>query len=263
MKSPKILLLDIETSPIISYVWDLYNQNVGLNQIKQDSFIIAWAAKWFEKDKIYYMDQRNAKNIEDESKILKPIWELMNEADVILGQNSDKFDLKRLNTRFLVHGFKTPSGYKKLDTYKMVKRLFGFTSNSLEHLAKTLKLKHQKSKHGKFHGFELWKECLGGNLEAWREMEKYNKQDVLVLEDLYNRIRSWDNTFNPNLYHDATQNMCTCGSTEFRKNGFSYTSKGKFQRYECVKCGRETRDSKDLFSKEKKASIQVSSTGKS
>lgn len=251
-QGPKVLFLDIETSPMLAYVWSLWgDQNIGINQIQKDWFILSWAAKWLGESKVMYMDQRQALNPEDDGKILKHMWKLLDEADIIVTQNGKKFDAKKLNARFILNGYKPPSSYKHIDTYVIAKKHFGFSSNKLEYLSKNLGLKHKKLTERKFSGFELWKECLSGNLKAWKEMEKYNKLDVLALEELYNKLLPWDKGINYNLYSDSLEPVCTCGSKSFKKNGYSYTASGKHQRYYCKVCGSETRDKKNLLSIEK------------
>lgn len=254
-KGIKILLFDIETAPIIAYVWSIWEQNVGLNQIKADWHILSWAAKWFGEKKILYKDQRSIKNIEDDKKLLGQIWKLLDEADVVVTQNGKKFDVKKLNARFIYHGFKPPSPFKHIDTLVLAKKHFGFTSNKLEYLANTLKTKTKKLSRREFDGFDLWKECLAGNKKAWREMEKYNKADVLALEQVYEKLIPWDSSINFNVFHDGQEHICTCGSTHFHRRGFAYTDVGKFQILRCVQCGKSTRESKNLFSKEKRASL--------
>lgn len=257
--SPKILIFDIETAPILGYVWSLWENNVALNQIKADWFVLSWSAKWLHEgpNKVMYMDQRNAKNVEDDKEILKKIWHLLDEADIVITQNGKNFDQKKLNARFILNGFHPPSSYKHIDTFLIAKRHFGFTSNKLEYMSDKLCTKYKKSKHTKFSGFEMWRECLAGNIEAWKEMERYNKQDVLSLEELYYKLIPWDNSINYNLYSDENKNVCKCGSEDFIRNGFYYTNLGKYQRYKCKKCGSETRDRTNLLSKEKKDSLRV------
>ena len=253
---PKILLIDIETAPILSYVWGLFDQTVGLSQIKSDWHILSWSEKWLgdSPSKIIYKDQRNAKNVEDDSEMLKGIWNLLDEADVVVGQNVKKFDIKKLNARFVLNGFKPPSSFKIIDTYQIAKAKFGFTSNKLEYMTELLCKKYKKSKNS---GFSLWTGCLAGDLKSWREMEYYNKMDVLSLEELYIKIRPWDSSFNPNLYTDNIELTCNCGSTKYAKNGFAYTSVGKFQRHSCSSCGAEVKSRENLFSLEKRKSLKV------
>lgn len=253
----KVLVFDIETAPIMGYVWSIWEQNVALNQIKQDWYVLSWSAKWLgdPPSKVMYEDQRDAKNIEDDSQLLKGIWKLLDEADVVITQNGKAFDQKKLNARFILNGMKPPSSYKHIDTKQIASRHFGFTSNKLEYLTDKLCKKYKKSKHKKFSGFELWRQCLAGNLDAWKEMEKYNKYDVLSLEELYSKLAPWDNSINFNLYRDGTENSCSCGSKTYLKNGFYYTSVGKYQRYVCKDCGAEIHDPQNLLSKEKKKSL--------
>lgn len=243
---PKILVLDIETAPILAYVWKLWDENVGLNQIKSDWHVLSWAAKWVGESKVMYADQRNAKDRENDKAILKQLWELMNEADVVVSQNGKKFDSKKLNARFIIHGFKPPAPYKHIDTLELAKRHFGFTSNRLEYMSSKLCTKYKKLVGHKFPGFELWKECLAGNLEAWKEMERYNKHDVLSTEELYSKLAPWGHSvsFKPIIGEDK----CNCGSKRLEKRGFSYTTVGKFQRYQCLECGNWSKSGKNLRS---------------
>lgn len=258
-KGPKVLLFDIETAPILSYVWSLWDQNISLNQIHSDWYVLSWSAKWLgAPDKsIMYMDQRKAKNIEDDSRILRGLWKLLDEADVVITQNGVSFDQKKLNARFIINGFKPPSSFRHIDTKQIAKKKFGFTSNKLEYLTNKLCKKYKKLKHAKFAGFELWTECLAGNVKAWKEMELYNKHDVLSLEELYTKLSPWDNRVDFNVYSDSTVHTCKCGSKSFVKNGFFFTTIAKYQRYKCTSCGSEARDRRNLLSKEKKASLKA------
>lgn len=259
MSKPKVLLLDIETAPLTAYVWGLFDQNVGLNQIVSDSYVLSWSAKWLDDSpkNIMYMDQRNSKDIENDKKLITAIWKLLDEADIIITQNGRRFDAKRLNARFIMHGLQPPSSYKHIDTYLIARKHFGFTSNKLEYMTDKLCVKYKKLKHAKFSGFSLWKECLAGNKEAWTEMEKYNKYDVLSLEELYHKLSPWDNTVNFALYSEDENHVCKCGSHEFKKQGYAYTSVGKYQRYKCKDCGHESRGRTNLLSPEKKKSLKV------
>lgn len=254
---PKVLVYDIETAPIMAYVWGLWDNNVALNQIESDWYVLSWSAKWLgdPPDKVMYMDQRNERDIENDKKILKKIWKLLDEADIVITQNGKKFDQKKLNARFIIHGFQPPSSYKHIDTCQIARKHFGFTSNKLEYMTDKLCVKYKKLKHAKYSGFTLWRECLKGNLDAWNEMEEYNKYDVLSLEELYQKLSPWDNGVNFDLYSNEDVPRCNCGSLEFTKNGFSYTNTGKFQRYTCKKCGSERRSSVNELTKEKKVAI--------
>jgi DNA polymerase III epsilon subunit-like protein len=252
----KVLIFDIETAPITAFVWGLWENNVGLNQIAKDWHVMSWAAKWLGSDELFYEDQRKAKIIEDDHDMLRGIWKLLDEADVVITQNGKAFDRKKLNARFIINGFLPPSSYRHIDTKVLAKKHFGFTSASLEYMAGKLCVKYKKLKHAKFAGFELWKECLAGNHDAWNEMERYNKHDVLVLEELYKKLQPWERTINFNVFSDDLDRICNCGSTEFKRNGYVFTETGKYQRFFCKSCRSETRGTTNLLSKEKRKSLQ-------
>lgn len=238
---PKILFVDIETAPIVADVWKLWDNNVSLNQIIKDWSILAWGAKWRGQKKIHYMDTGNQKDHRDDSKILTPLWELFDSAEIIVGQNSRKFDVKKINARFIINKIKDcrpPSDYRQQDTMVMAKKVFGFTSFKLEYMSKVLGLDIQKMVKREFAGHELWAECLKGNKKAWAEMRKYNPIDLLATEELYEKILAWDNSINFNTYHKMYDNVCGCGSMDFTKYGFRHKNGGKYQRYICVGCGK-------------------------
>jgi hypothetical protein len=193
---PKVLVLDIETAPMLGHIWSLYDQNIPLNMLVRDWFVLSWTAKWLHEDKVMYKDQRGKKGtaLENDKALLTPLWKLMDEADIILGQNSTAFDLKKLNAKFLENGMGVPSEYKKLDTYQLAKKHFAFTSNKLEYMSKKFNKKYKKQDHEEFSGFKLWDECLKGNLRAWKSMERYNNFDVLATEELFVNLAQFDRT---------------------------------------------------------------------
>lgn len=255
---PRILILDIETSPLVTYTWGTFDQNIALNQIKSDWHLLSFAAKWLDDppNKIMYADQSKVKDVQNDKELLKKLWVLLDQCDIVLGQNVKRFDVKKINARFLMHGMTPPSSYRIIDTLTIAKKNFALTSNKLEFLSK-LNKKYQKLSHAKFAGFKLWSECLNGNKEAWKEMKKYNCYDVLATEEIYKRLAPWDNTINFDVYNtDDLNHTCSCGSQEFKLNGLAYTSTGQYQRYVCKKCGKESRGKTNLLSKEKKQSLR-------
>lgn len=255
-KGPRILLYDIETAPLKAHLWSMWQQGVGLNQIETDWHLLSFCAKWLGEDEIYYYDQRNALNIEDDSELLSKLWDLLNEADIVIGQNSKKFDTKKVNARFILNGFPKPSTFRQVDTLEIAKQEFGFTSNKLEYMTDKLCTEHKKSKHKKFHGHELWSECLKGNMEAWDEMESYNRDDVLSLEELYNILSSWSTKLpNFDIYVDELLDMSV-----WEKDGFHYTNFGKYQKYRNKKTGQQKRSRVNLLTKEQRENILVNIT---
>lgn len=249
--TPKILFFDIETAPLKAHLWSMWQQGVGLNQIESDWYMLSFCCKWAHSDEVFYYDQRNAVDIEDDYDLVLKLWGFLNEADVVVGQNSKKFDTKKANSRFILNGLPKPSTYRQIDTLLIAKQQFGFTSNRLEYMTDKLCTNFKKSKHKKFHGHDLWSECLKGNIEAWKEMEDYNRLDVLSLEELYNILSSWDNTLpNFDVYVDEILDM-----KEWEEVGFHYTNLGKYKKYRNKKTGVQRRSRVNLLTKEKRDSL--------
>jgi len=173
---PKILLLDIETSPLRSYTWGLWQQDVSLKQLISDFFIISWSAKYLNETTV--LSERctgEEAKCENDKRIVKKLWALLDECEIVIAHNGDKFDIPKINARFVVHGLNPPSSYKQIDTLKIAKGNFGFSSNKLQHLATSFGIE------GKYDtDFDLWKRCLEGDETSLEYMEKYNRQDVLI-----------------------------------------------------------------------------------
>lgn len=231
----KILILDIETAPNIAYVWGAWKQNIGQNQWKDKGHIMSFAAKWLGDDEILYVENRKS----NDKPIVKKLVALLDKADIVVAHNGDKFDLPVILGRALVHSISPPSPYHTIDTCRIARRRFRFTTNSLANLAEELGLPDQKGKHKKFPGFELWLECLRGNDEAWQEMKDYNIEDVRVLEELYLKMRPYiDN--HPNVVHNGDGDIACpkCGSKNIQFRGYYYTKMGLcYRRFVCKDCG--------------------------
>ena len=173
-------MLDIETSPMSAYVWGLFDQNIGLNQMIDTSKVLCYTAKWYDDKEIYFDSIHKSRH----KTMLKGIHDLLDMADAVITYNGNKFDLPVLNKEFLLHGFNPPSPYKQIDLLRTVRSNFRFPSNKLDYVAQRLGL-GKKQEH---EGHELWVKCMNGDKDAWKRMEKYNIQDVVLLENLYNSL---------------------------------------------------------------------------
>lgn len=257
----KILLLDIETAPMMADVWKMWDENIGLNQIVQDWYILSWSAKWLDGGRMFYADQRAAASIENDRDILEQLWYLLDQADIVVAHNGDRFDIPKINARFVKAGLPPPSPYRQIDTLKIAKSRFKFTSNRLAYLGEFLGVETKKITHTKYPGHQLWIEVRKGNLSAWEEMKRYNKADVLALEGVYLKLRAWDKR-HPNLAVDhAEDGVCPiCGvAHSLEKRGYTYTNGGKYQRYHCTNesCGAWSRGKTNLLDKEERKALTV------
>jgi hypothetical protein len=247
MRRKKILILDIEMKPILANVWRIFDENIGINQIQSDKSILSWAAKWIDQPKIYYRDLRKEKNIDDDSPILQDLWELMDEAETLVGHNLNKFDRKNIQTRFLKHGMRPTNKTELHDTLSMAKSQFSFTSNKLEYIASFLGV-GEKSHHKKFQGFELWRECMNGNPKAWAEMKRYNQNDVVITEAVYKKLLPYCKLPTAFIELEEDENpVCSCGSDRLHSNGYRVASGIKYKRLRCLDCGANYRLKQNLI----------------
>ena len=179
----KILLLDIETTPLQVYTWGLWDQNIGINQIIKATEMMCFGAKWLGEKKVTF------KSVHHDGKqaMLEELHKMMDEADVLVGWNSAAFDHKHINREFVENGFAPPSATKDLDLMSVVKSNFQFPSNKLDYVSQKLGV-GAKVKHS---GFELWIGCMGDDKKSWVEMKKYQIQDVELLDKLYDILLPW------------------------------------------------------------------------
>jgi hypothetical protein len=232
----KLLLLDIETAPNLVHVWGLWQQNVGTNQIIASGYVLCWAAKWYGDDEVLF----DSVHVSKPKKMLKRIHELIDQADAVVHYNGKSFDMPTLNKEFITHEMLPPSPYKQVDLCKVAKAEFRFPSNKLEYIAKTLGL-GEKTKH---EGHELWIKCMAGDGAAWERMEQYNRNDVVLLEAVYDRMRPWIRIHpNHGLYDEPGIPVCpSCGVSNMQRRGYARTLANKYVRFQCKNCGTWCRE---------------------
>lgn len=261
-EGPAVYFIDIETAPGEYYAFDPRVDYLRKDQQIKDFTILSWAAKKMGSEEVIFRSTKDEKHPRDDKKIMEEMWAILDGADIVIGQNSDRFDIPKIYARMMFQRVKDrhpPSSFKRVDTKKIAKKYFGFTYNSLEHLCDYLDVKYKKLKHDKFPGMSLQVECLKGNAEAWKEMERYNVRDVLALEECWKEMRAWDSAVNTNLYYGSKKCVCRvpgCGGS-LQSHGYHFTAAGKFNRYRCGNCGAEARGRDNLLSKIKKAGLKL------
>jgi hypothetical protein len=232
----KIVLLDIETAPNLSYTWGKWDQNVIA--FEREWYMLTYAWKYLDdphvtvKGLIDYPEYDD--DPENDGPLIRDLWHVYDDADIVIAHNGDAFDIKKSNARFVVHNLPPPSGFKTVDTLKAAKKTFKFESNKLDDLGQHLEL-GQKLQHG---GFGTWLGCMRKDPESWALMKEYNVQDVLLLEKVYTKLKPWmPNHPNLNLYTAEKDNCPTCSSSNVEKRGFAYAKTRAYQRWHCKGCG--------------------------
>lgn len=229
---PRILVLDIETSPSLVYVWGLFKQNIAINQIVEPTRVICFAAKWVGEDQLIIAGENELTHRE----VIQRAFELLDQADAVITFNGDNFDIPHLNREFMEYGLGRPAPFQSIDLYKVVKKHHRFLSNKLAWITNRLELSG-KMEH---EGFSLWRRCLEGDPLAWAIMLAYNGQDVVTTEELYRELLVWiDNHPNMNLFRPPSDiPVCPkCEQDALQKRGTRKTKVSVFQRYQCQACG--------------------------
>jgi RNase P subunit RPR2 len=238
-------------------VWGRFKQFVTLDQTISEWFMLSWSAKWLNNPNMMsdVLTPEEALR-EDDLRITKSMWHLFNEADIVIAHNGQRFDTPRLNSRFLINGLMPPTPYRQIDTLKVARENFGFSSNKLDALAGYLGIKHKS-----YTDFNLWKRCLAGEQEALDHMQAYNIKDVEILEQVYLKLRPWiKNHPNISLYLENEDETCPhCGSSNLADTGtFSYTNVSKFSNVRCMDCGGLARRRTSDYPKEKRKTLVMS-----
>lgn len=236
-RSAKILLLDIETIPGEYYAYDPDPGFIQPDMQIKDWSVVCWAAKWlFDSEVMGQVVTPKEAIARREGSVLEKAWRLMDDADVIVWHNGSKFDMKKLNTKFLIYGYPPPSVYLGVDTLKTAKETFSFSYNRLDELGKELGI---GTKHKMI--FENWKRCAEGDKEYLDKMLYYCKNDVApLLEDVYLKMLPWmKNHPNLGLYADTDRDVCPrCESRELSWGNKDYpTPMGLWLGFRCNACG--------------------------
>lgn len=233
----KALVYDIEVIGLLGWTWGLYDQNVL--KVVHPSHILTIAYKWLGEKKVHCLALPDYKlykvSPHDDKELAKDFWEVIDEADIVVGHNSNAFDNKIINSMFIRHKLLPPSPYKQVDTLRAAKSVGKFTSNKLDDLGDVLNIGRKKDHEG----FDLWLGCDNGHTTSWKKMIAYNKQDVVLTEKLYLELRPWI-TNHPamNVYEGRPEACPKCGRSKMIK-GMKYTATNTnlYQYYRCKDCG--------------------------
>lgn len=247
--APKILLLDIETSHIEFRGWDVGQQYVRKDQVTKGWYIICWSAKWLFEPKVYSdsvsPSESKARN---DKEVVTSLHKMMTEADIVITQNGDFFDIPKLNWKFMTYGLPPNNQYMSIDTYKKSKQIVAPISRGLDWVAGELGFggKSETSEQD-------WILAEAGDQKSITKLSKYCDNDVYILEEWYLRLRPWMKT-HPNLatymqmYIDLPQHVKQCprclNPVDTKKLGKIWRNPASGKAYTsgfCIHCGSHIR----------------------
>ena len=233
------LSYDIEVSYCTGAFWSQPWQT-SIAKVLSEGQILTIAWQWVGDDKVNVLGQCDDPKykpgvLNDKWLVNKFVTEVMNKADYILGQNSNSFDNKWINSRLFAHGLQPGKPYRTFDTKKISQKTFAFITNKLDDMAKRKKL-GEKLKH---EGIDLWTNVMDGDAKAWKTMKTYNKHDVKLTTALWVEMLPWITL--PKVKHTAKKQCPKCLATNAlqRRGGkFKRADGTLYEKYSCTNCGK-------------------------
>jgi DNA polymerase III epsilon subunit-like protein len=248
-KRLRLLFYDIETAPMLSFHWEPKTDYIPAPMVESDDrFVLCWSAKWSDGEQVQAgrLTQKETRG-QDDARIVTSLADLMREADYVVAHNGNRFDYKRVNARLLVDRLTPLGSVQMIDTLSIARTSFDLPYNSLNYLAEKLGFGKKLAT-----SFELWRRAFYGDVSALKEMEAYNRQDVILLEHVFHAIAPYAKTL-PRLV-DATewrQELCPyCGSRERVKSKVPHRTKvNTYPKFTCTGCQRQYRGWQAIGSK--------------
>lgn len=226
--SVKTLLWDIETGPYEAYVWGMWQQNIHADNITRDSQILSISWKYLDEKKVHGVVVGEGRT---ERYVIESFLYAAEGADLLVHFNGDKFDLKRLTARMMVHQLPPLHKVNTVDPLKEIKRVAKFPSHRMDYLSKLLCGigKHETD-------MQLWRDCVARDEKSLARLLAYNKNDVKMLEALYLYTRPYYKS-HVNVADIGSMNCPRCNS-ELARVRKAYRTKSGVERahVHCLAC---------------------------
>lgn len=232
MSNPKILVYDIETTPVLAWIWRCGDQVVRHSQLHEkynQTKIICVTYRWLheKKSKALVFDIRR----QCDKKVLKDFSKLANEADIILGKNNTKFDDKHINFRIFQHGLPPIHDLRRKsdDLERWMRSTFNMQSYALDYFSKLC------TGEGKIAMYmEDWIDIvLHKDKKKLDKMVEYGLKDVDDTVALIEEVQPYVIPKH-NRAAFAGDLCCTnCGSKKIKKNGTRIVGNIRKQAFYC------------------------------
>ena len=227
----KFNVIDIETKPLKSWHWGLFKQFISLDQIIEHGGLLCFAVKTIGDEETQFYSEWDL----GYDKLIREAYRVVEETDVMITYNGERFDMKKLNAEFVQKGLPKPPPYKHVDLFKENKKNFSFPSGKLDYMAQRI-VDDAKTPH---QGFQLWIDCMAGDEDAQALMEEYNRQDVILTEKIYLDHLSWWH-YQPHMstFMESIDGCPKCGSQKMQqlKAGVVRTALQQYQLFQCQEC---------------------------
>ena len=183
--------------------------------------------------------------IRAEKRLLKDISTRLLDCDVWLTHYGTWYDTVFVNTRLLYHKLPVlPANFAHLDTWKISRNRLKLRNNRLITISEFLGTKHDKNAIKP----EQWIRALGGHRKSMDYIVDHCRRDVLVLEEVYERLKPLVLDHPNRGLVDGRGGCGVCGANKLVKRGTHITRCNKYQRYQCRECGSWSKSVKPIAS---------------
>ncbi len=166
--------------------------------------------------------------------VVRAAVRILESADMWVTWYGKRFDVPYVNSRMLLHGMKPLPPVPHVDGWFISKFKLKLHNNRLASASYFLGLEEKTPLNG-----PIWIRASAGHKPSIKYVNKHCKQDVIVLQQVYEKLRPLMTT-HPNLtLISAGEAQCgTCGSaSKLQKRGFYMALSRRYQRYHCQTCG--------------------------
>jgi DNA polymerase elongation subunit (family B) len=228
-RAPRVLTLDIETSPALARIWQLYDITVAVSQIVEPSRVLCFAGKWLGDKRTTF-----ASEFHDGKKVMvQTMWDMLNEADIVVGYNHVRFDIPHINREFMLAGLVPPSPVQHIDLLTVMRRNFKMMSNKLGYVTDAVGLDTKLDTGGQ----ALWNQVMAGDRAAWDKFKRYNIQDVVITEQLFQLLAPWIKHPHAGLWTGDKSSCYACGSVNLVAHGVTRSKSAAWPLTQCADCG--------------------------
>lgn len=237
IKKPRIVSFDLEVAPALGWFYPP-TWETGILKTEQRQRLMSFAWQVVGEKKItamnlshtdtYKVDPHNDKLLAIE------LHKVLTDADILLGQNSDNFDIKMANYFFIMNDLEPVPPHKTIDTKKIAKRYFRFANNTLDNLGEELGFGGKTKITYK----DLWYDAfILGDKKSWKLMDIYCKNDVDKTTKIYLKMRGFMRS-HPNLARLSGEfDSCPgCGGFNYRVRAYRFTTMSRYHQYSCNDC---------------------------
>lgn len=233
----RTLIFDVERIPMRTKqlaAWDMKSlqyRRLTPDDIERWGRTICLAYKWFGEKRTHFIAEWHDGG---RPGFLAAARDLLDEADLVVGHNSTRFDVPHLGGEFLLENLTPPSPFKQFDTLLTARKVGNLEANHLDTLDKRFGYSGKTDKYR----IDMAEAAVAGDAKAQRQIERYNKGDIAATERVFLRLRPYGN-LNVGLFNDdPTRPVCPkCGSPKVQRRGYAVKATLRYPRYQCTACG--------------------------